>query len=77
MTDDLTAALRSRAGALARERRATARLTVLESVLVDVWKWTNDGHPHLELLLPILNRAESQYKIIAALEALEETGVNA
>jgi len=81
MTDDLTKALRQRAAAthqlaaeIDRRERAETRLTILERTLIDVWRWTNDGHPHLELLLPILRQADGDIALIVALENLE--GVN-
>ena len=78
MTDDITMALRRRAAAIAEaanerrmRERAESRLTILERTLIDVWCWTNDGHPHLELLLPILRGADEQVAVIAALETIE------
>ena len=64
MTDDLARARR-------KLREATARLDVLESTLIDVWRWTNDGHPHLELLIPILKAADAEYAVIAALDEVD------
>lgn len=72
-------ALRRRAGAIAaqaaaerRAVRAEAKCELLETLLVDVWRWTNDGHPHLELLIPMLKKADSDYAALVALQELED-----
>ena len=83
MTDQATMstskALRQRAGAMAahaaaerRAVRAESKCELLETLLVDVWRWTNDGHPHLELLLPILRQADADYAALVALQQLED-----
>jgi hypothetical protein len=53
-------------------RIAQARVRLLEEILVDVWRWTNDGHPHVELLTPMLERADTEYALLRELDALEK-----
>ncbi len=72
---DLARALRSRAAAHARAMNAEARVAVLESAMADVWRWTNDGHPHLELLLPILRRADREYELASVLDLIKLGGI--
>lgn len=50
-----------------RERNA-----ILERALVNVWRWTNDGHPHLELLIPILRQTDEDYAALVALQELQD-----
>lgn len=71
-------ALRQRAGAVAahraeeRKRKAVERrLQVIEDALAAVWQWTNDGHPDLSLLLPILRAADTDAALVRALDELE------
>lgn len=49
---------------------AQERAEQLEAIIKDVWRWTNDGAPHLGLLTPILLRADDNYSVIAALDAI-------
>ena len=53
-------------------RLAEDRNAVLEQALVNVWRWTNDGHPHLELLIPVLLQADRDAKALVELAALED-----
>ncbi len=71
-------ALRRRAAAIAAlkaetQKRKTikARLDVCEQALIDIWRWTNDGYPSLELLLPILNASAAEANVLRALDELE------
>lgn len=50
---------------------AQARVKLLEEIIADVWRWTNDGHPHIELLIPVLERADKEYSLLRELDALE------
>jgi hypothetical protein len=54
---------------------AEARVAVLEAAMADVWRWTNDGHPHLDLLLPILRRADREYELASVLDSIELGGI--
>jgi len=83
MTNELTEenfhrALVRRASAIAMLKRETrklrlveARLAVCEQALVDVWRWTNDGHPDLESLLAILRASAAEANVLRALDQLE------
>jgi hypothetical protein len=65
------AAVRIRDLAEGGRRVAQARVRLLEQILADVWRWTHTGHPHVELLTPILQRADIEYSLLAELDKLE------
>ena len=74
-------ALRRRAGAVAahkaetrKRERAEEQLLIFQEALTNVWRWTHDGFPELELLLPILRSADSDAALIRALDEVEVTG---
>ena len=49
------------------------RNSILERALVNVWRWTNDGHPHLELLVPVLRQTDEDYAALVALQELQDS----
>ena len=55
-----------------RLKVAEERNAILEQALVNVWRWTNDGHPHLELLIPLLLQADRDSKVITELALIED-----
>lgn len=51
---------------------AFKKAEIYEQALADVWRWTNDGYPHLELLLPVLRAADADASLAKALDDLEK-----
>lgn len=70
---DLNAALTSRRKAIDAAKAAATRTRYLEEVLADVWRWTNSDPADLTTLTPILVRADADYRVIAALNAIRES----
>ena len=54
-------------------KAAAERTRHLETVLADVWRWTNSNPADVTTLTPILVRADADYRVIAALNAIRES----
>lgn len=69
---DLNDALTSRRRAIDAAKAAATRTRYLEEVLADIWRWTNSNPADPTTLTPILVRADADYRVIAALNAIKE-----